>query len=87
MACNSQDYSTIKLENTFQNNFINAVLNRTKHNIIYNGNYFIIDYPNGDIPSYFGVCTDVVIRSYREVGIDLQKLIHEDIKIISMIIL
>ena len=44
------------------------------------GRYFDIDYPNGDIPSNLGVCTDVVIRTFREVGIDLQKLIHEDIR-------
>lgn len=41
----------------------------------------MIAYPNGDVPSDKGVCTDVVIRAYRKFGIDLQKLVHEDMKI------
>jgi uncharacterized protein YijF (DUF1287 family) len=57
-----------------------AALERTKHFVIYNGSYRKISYPNGDVPALFGVCTDVVIRSYRALGIDLQKLVHEDMK-------
>ena len=57
-----------------------AALERTKHFVTYNGSYRKISYPNGDVPSYFGVCTDVVIRSYRALGIDLQQLVHEDMK-------
>jgi len=53
---------------------------RLNHNITYDGRYIAIDYPNGDVPSNIGVCTDVIIRSYRGIGIDLQKLVHEDIK-------
>lgn len=41
--------------------------------------YVKLSYPNGDLPKTKGVCTDVVIRSLRKVGYDLQKLIHEDI--------
>ena len=63
----------------FQKDFINAALDRTNHDITYDGRYFNIDYPNGDIPSNLGVCTDVIIRSYRAIGADLQKLLHEDI--------
>lgn len=48
--------------------------------IVYDPNYFQIDYPNGEIPSGKGVCTDVVIRTYRQLGIDLQKEVHEDMK-------
>jgi hypothetical protein len=57
-----------------------AALERTRHQVIYNGAYFRIDYPNGDVPAAYGVCTDVVIRSYRKLGIDLQQLIHEDMR-------
>ena len=32
------------------------------------------------MPSDRGVCTDVVIRAYRALGIDLQKEVHEDMK-------
>lgn len=46
----------------------------------YNGAYVRIRYPNGDVPRKQGVCTDVVIRAYRHAGLDLQKLIHEDMK-------
>ena len=70
----------IEFKNDFQKDIVNAAIDRTNKTIIYNGEYFIIDYPNGDIPSHFGVCTDVIIRSYRKLGIDLQQLIHEDIK-------
>ncbi len=55
-----------------------AAIERTRHFVRYDGSYFSIDYPNGDVPKGIGVCTDVVIRSYRSVGIDLQELIHED---------
>lgn len=57
-----------------------AALERTQHSVIYNGAYFRIDYPNGDVPAKYGVCTDVIIRSYRKLGIDLQQLIHEDMR-------
>ncbi len=49
-------------------------------NIIYDPSYFAIKYPNGDVPKNKGVCTDVVIRSYRKLGIDLQKEVHEEMK-------
>ena len=45
---------------------------------MYDPSYFSIDYPNGDVPSDKGVCTDVIIRAYRFAGIDLQKEVHED---------
>ena len=50
-----------------------------KTKTLYTGNYCAIPYPNGDIPAGEGVCTDVLIRAYRNADIDLQKLIHEDI--------
>ena len=46
--------------------------------IIYDPTYFVLQYPNGDVPADKGVCTDVVIRAYRKLGIDLQKEVHED---------
>jgi uncharacterized protein YijF (DUF1287 family) len=55
-----------------------SALTLTKQQVIYDPSYFNISYPNGDIPSGKGVCTDVVIRAYRKLGIDLQKEIHED---------
>jgi uncharacterized protein YijF (DUF1287 family) len=32
------------------------------------------------VPSDKGVCTDVVIRAYRQLNIDLQKEVHEDMQ-------
>ncbi|MEM6531828.1 MAG: DUF1287 domain-containing protein [Myxococcota bacterium] len=57
-----------------------AALERTKHEVRYDGSYQRIDYPGGDVPADIGVCTDVVVRSYRTLGIDLQKLVHEDMR-------
>jgi uncharacterized protein len=47
----------------------------------YDGSYRALDYPGGDVPMEVGVCTDVVIRALRaSLGMDLQKLLHEDMK-------
>jgi len=62
----------------FATKLANAALNRTKDMVRYDGNYVKISYPNGDVPAGTGVCTDEVIRSYRALGFDLQKLVHED---------
>ena len=48
--------------------------------VTYDGSYRTIDYPNGDVPANIGVCTDVVIRAYRAVDIDMQQVIYEDVK-------
>ena len=48
--------------------------------MVYDPSYFSIGYPNGDVPADKGVCTDVVIRAYRKMGIDLQKEVHEDMR-------
>lgn len=49
----------------------------------YAGNYYSIDYPNGDVPANRGACVDVVIRAFRHAGYDLQKLVHEDAKLVQ----
>jgi uncharacterized protein len=51
---------------------------QSTQDVTYDGGYRRIDYPNGDVPANIGVCTDVIIRAYRAIDIDLQKLIHED---------
>lgn len=56
----------------------NAAIKLTEQKVVYDPSYFRIDYPNGDVRTGKGVCTDVVIRAYRKLGIDLQKLVHED---------
>lgn len=44
--------------------------------VIYDDTYRTISYPMGDVAPLFGVCTDVVIRAYRALGLDLQALVH-----------
>jgi hypothetical protein len=55
-----------------------AAMERTRHSILYDGSYRRIGYPGGDVPPNVGVCTDVVIRAYRALDIDLQQRVHED---------
>lgn len=48
---------------------------------IYDGSYQTLVYPNGDVPRERGVCTDVIIRAYRDAfKYDLQKMVHEDMQ-------
>ena len=65
----------------FSGNLLSAALERINHQVQYDGRYLSISYPNGDMPDGIGVCTDLVIRSYRKLGIDLQKDIHEDMRL------
>jgi len=60
------------------NKLCQAAIELTKQKVIYDPAYTPIPYPNGDVPANKGVCTDVVIRAYRKLGIDLQKEVHED---------
>ena len=48
--------------------------------LIYDPNYQQIAYPMGDVPMVRGVCSDVVIRAFRTLGIDLQQELHRDMK-------
>lgn len=64
----------------FAKQLSDAALKLTSQKVTYDPAYFTIPYPNGDVPGDKGVCTDVVIRAYRMLSIDLQKEVHEDIK-------
>ncbi len=57
-----------------------AALARTECSIVYDGSYRKIGFPGGDVPPEIGVCSDVLIRSYRALGIDLQKDVNLDMK-------
>ena len=46
----------------------------------YAPSYTVLKYPGGDVPLQTGVCCDVVVRALRQVGIDLQKEVHEDMQ-------
>jgi uncharacterized protein YijF (DUF1287 family) len=62
----------------FTQRLVAAAVERTHHVVRYDPAYVRIPYPGGDVPVDTGVCTDEVIRSYRSVGVDLQKEVHED---------
>ena len=72
--------SETKSQSEFKIQLSDSTLTLTKQKVTYDPSYFSLDYPNGDVPSGRGVCTDVIIRAYRKVGIDLQQLVHEDMK-------
>ena len=62
----------------FLKNLVAAAIERTHHVVRYDPAYVRISYPGGDVPADTGVCTDEIIRSYRRLGVDLQKEVHED---------
>ncbi len=58
-----------------------AAHERTTHFVRYDARYIRLGYPNGDVENNRGVCSDVVVRSYRNAfDYDLQKAVHEDMK-------
>ena len=59
---------------------VTAAIERLNHQVRYDGRYRRLAYPMGDVPAHLGVCTDLVIRAYRSVGVDLQVLVHEDMR-------
>ena len=75
LVCRAQTSSP-----SFSERLVQAALERVKHTVRYDPAYVKLDYPNGDVPEDTGVCTDEIIRSYRALGIDLQKLVHEDMQ-------
>ncbi len=67
-------------EREFGEKLSNAALSLTQQEVVYDPAYYSLDYPGGDVPAGRGVCTDVVIRAYRILDIDLQKEVHEDME-------
>lgn len=68
-------------QTSFYTQLADSALTLINPDIIYDPAYRVIDYPNGDVPKDRGVCTDVIIRAYRKFGIDLQKEVHEDMRL------
>ena len=62
----------------FLRRLVDAATERPQHAVRYVSGYVSIPYPGGDVPPDAGVCTDEIIRSYRAVGVDLQKEVHQD---------
>ncbi|UCF68051.1 MAG: DUF1287 domain-containing protein [Acidobacteriota bacterium] len=77
-ACTAEEPANTTSRSPFTRALVEAALERTTHSVTYDGGYRQIEYPGGDVPDEIGVCTDVIIRAYRAVGIDLQQRVHED---------
>jgi len=62
----------------FTRRLVAAAIDRSRVHVRYVADYVRIPYPDGDVPADTGTCTDEIIRTYRKVGVDLQKDVHED---------
>ncbi len=71
----------LNAQESFYARLSESAIELTRQVVTYDPGYFKISYPNGDIPANKGVCTDVIIRAYRKMGIDLQKEVHEDMRL------
>ena len=86
LGCGQKEKNKIQAVNTeasattFEEKLSKAAIYIIDPTIYYDPSYISIKYPNGDVPKSKGVCTDVVIRAYRKLDIDLQKEVHEDMK-------
>lgn len=72
---------SLTAQNNFYRRLADSALTLTKQQVRYDPAYFSIKYPGGDVPADRGVCTDVVIRAYRKMGIDLQREVHLDMQV------
>jgi uncharacterized protein YijF (DUF1287 family) len=86
LGCSQKEKNKIQAVNTeaaattFEEKLSRVAISIIDPAIDYDPAYISIKYPNGDVSKNKGVCTDVVIRAYRKLGIDLQKEVHEDMK-------
>lgn len=79
LTCGAKKDSKIESKG-FEEQLSDAAISIVDASIDYDPAYFSIKYPNGDVPKNKGVCTDVIIRAYRKLNIDLQQEVHNDIK-------
>ena len=57
---------------------VDSAIEQTRQTFEYDPSYTKLEYPNGDVPLERGVCADVIVRAFRNAGVDLQKEVHED---------
>lgn len=76
-----REITSIQNPTDFYQKLSNAALSIIDPEIVYTPAYVAIKYPNGDVPAKTGVCTDVIIRAFRKLDVDLQKEVHEDMKV------
>ncbi len=78
LSSGMQPTVTVPISNPKIRQLVEAGIAQTTYTRSYDPAYVAISYPGGDVPAETGVCTDVVIRAFRKVGVDLQKEVHED---------
>lgn len=74
-------FLSFRQETDLTTKLIKHAIEQTKTKVVYDPAYVKLKYPGGDVPAGTGVCTDLVIRAYRGINIDLQKVVHEDMKL------
>ena len=72
--------SGARAERSFGQRLAAAALEQVWVTLHYDPAYVRLAYPGGDVPIERGVCSDVLIRAFRKQGVDLQQLVHEDMR-------
>ncbi|MCB0355014.1 MAG: DUF1287 domain-containing protein [Bdellovibrionales bacterium] len=71
-------FQTFAYADVSSDSLVQGAIEQVGVTVRYDPSYKRIAYPGGDVSIHTGVCSDVVIRAYRKVGIDLQELVHKD---------
>ena len=79
-AAGQSPHPARRLDTSFAQALIQAAVVQTSAPVTYDGSYRRIPYPGGDVPANIGVCTDLIVRAFRAVGVDLQVRVHEDMR-------
>jgi hypothetical protein len=72
--------SRLPIRNERAAKLVAAAVRQYGRTVTYDPSYVRLGYPNGDVPLERGVCSDVVVRALRGVGVDLQARVHEDMR-------
>jgi len=78
-ACHAEPLA-VPIQNPAVQTLIAGGLGQVGKTLYYDAAYSKLAYPGGDVPLERGVCTDVVVRAFRQAGLDLQVLVHEDMR-------
>ena len=80
VAINTSSADRLTISNPTIARLVAAAVAQYGQTVYYDPSYVKLSYPGGDVPKDRGVCSDVVIRALRGVGIDLQVAVHEDMR-------
>ncbi len=73
----STQFPSSEVITTDKTRFVKKLSSLIDPSIIYDPSYVQLSYPDGDVAAHTGVCSDVIIRAFKNVGVSLQKEIHE----------